>query len=102
MTALADLLDALAAAPNLPQARCVDRRDLFDAAIEADRTGPGGAADLAQAREAALSVCAACPELEPCRAWFDALPPKRRPLGVCGGRLNTGRSPKQPKQERVA
>lgn len=83
-----DLLAELAAAPNLPRARCAGRHRLFDSCIEGDRTGPRGAAELAEHRDAALRVCQACPELAACGAWFTTLPRSRRPLGVVAGRVN--------------
>ena len=91
------MLTALFDTPDLPQARCRGRHQLFDASIEADRPGPGGAADLAEIREACMNICLGCPEMETrCRPWVDSLPRSKRPLGVCGGRLT---SPKQPKQD---
>lgn len=100
---VAALLDELAVAPRLAGARCVDRHELFDATIEAERTGPPGAADLAAARTEALRLCAGCPELMACRTWFDALPKKHRPLGVVAGRIITGRrqAPRQKTTEGI-
>lgn len=90
-TALAGILGALVSAPDLPQARCRGRHQLFDASIEADRPGPGGAVELAQARTEALAECRACPELAPCRQWFDRLAPRHKPLGVIAGVIHVGR-----------
>jgi hypothetical protein len=99
---LAAILDELGVAPNLPGARCVDRYALFDLTIEATRTGPPGAADVAAARAEALRLCAGCPELAPCGEWFDKQPKSFRPLGVIAGRVVTGRiqaSRKTPRRE---
>lgn len=86
MSDLAALLDELALAPNMPAARCAGRHELYDAAIES-----------ASARTEALRLCAGCPELAPCAAWFDGLRQKHRPLGVVAGRLNIGRTrPERP------
>ena len=90
---LADLFGALAGAPNLPAARCAASGQwrLFDKTVEGDRTGPGGAVELAQARTEALAECRACPELAPCRQWFDRLAPRHKPLGVIAGVIHVGR-----------
>jgi WhiB family redox-sensing transcriptional regulator len=99
---LAAILDELGVAPNLPGAHCVGRHDLFDATIEATRTGLPGAADLAAARAEALRLCARCPELAPCGEWFDKQPKSFRPLGVIAGRVVPGRiqaSRKSPRKE---
>lgn len=88
---VAALLDELAVAPRLAGARCVGRHELYDRTIEAERTGPPGAADLAAARTEALMLCAGCCQLAPCGAWLDKQPKKHRPLGVVAGRIITGR-----------
>jgi hypothetical protein len=84
VTTLDDLLSTLKGAPALPNASCRDRTDLFDRTIasEAGRV----TSEILQARKDALSVCAGCPELEPCRRYLDALPPRHRPRGVVAGR----------------
>lgn len=86
MTALADLLLALAGLPTLPGARCRNRWELFDRTINAERGAPPG--DVEYARQHARDLCAVCPALNGCRAWLDSLPPNQRPLGVVAGRLN--------------
>ena len=90
MTYVGSLLDELGAAPNMPAARCATDHgwQLFDRTIEGNCRGVGGSENLAAARAQALRVCANCPELQRCRAWFDRLPPSQRPQGVCAGRLN--------------
>lgn len=46
--------------------------------------------ELDDARREALRLCNnRCPALEPCRAWFDALPFSRRPTGVVAGLVIT-------------
>jgi hypothetical protein len=76
------LLAELAAAPSLPGARCRGRHHLFDSAA------PGEDPDTIAARHAqALGLCSRCPSLRRCEDWFDALPLKRRPLGVVAGRV---------------
>lgn len=103
MTDVASLLDELAVAPNMPAARCAGRHELYDATIEANRTGPGGAAELTAARDAALAICRACPELDACGAWFDSLPRTKRPRGVCAGRINNyGTAKGRQKQDKAS
>lgn len=82
MTALDDLLLAIAGAPTLPGARCSGRHHLFDP--------PTGGEDLAvvEARHAqALGLCERCPALASCRQWVDELPARKRPLGVVAGEI---------------
>ena len=43
MTDIAGLLDSLSLAPSLPGALCAGRHELFDASIEASRTGTAAA-----------------------------------------------------------
>jgi len=39
-------------------------------------------------REArALAICASCPVLGACRAWFESLPAAEAPYGVVAGRV---------------
>lgn len=85
MTTLDALLGALRGMPNLPDARCIDRTDLFDATIssEAGRLNK----ETLEARKAALDCCAGCPELEPCRSWLATIPSRHRPRGVVAGRV---------------
>ncbi|MGH3584020.1 MAG: hypothetical protein ACRDUB_20705 [Mycobacterium sp.] len=84
MSALADLLGALTAAPALPGARCVGNSEVFDPA-------PIGTTPVAEAEHtsAAVAICSSCPALTACRAWLDGLTPPARPLGVVAGRVST-------------
>jgi hypothetical protein len=75
--AVAELLEAIAAAPNLHGAACADHRALFDACL----TRTAGPASYA----AAAAVCDRCPVLAACAAWVDGLPPRARPFGVTAG-----------------
>lgn len=84
--ALNDLL-----APSFPGALCYSQWELFDRAA-----GGGNRAATVAARERALALCAACPALQRCRAYFDGLAPAQRPRGVCAGVLNTKRSTHTP------
>ena len=86
----ADHLNDLAA-PSLPDAPCADEWELFDRAV-----GGYNPDDVACARETALQLCAACPVLAACRAWFTSLPVRDRPIGVVAGRLVTKRSARTP------
>lgn len=86
-----DTMHALVAgAPDLAGARCRGRHELFDSTIPG-RQEPSGKppsrTELDNARIAALRICATCPALDPCRAWFDTLRPYRRPLGVTAGQV---------------
>jgi len=76
--ALADLLGAIAAAPNLTGAACREHRDVFDAT-----TGKAAGRPGVYAR--AITVCESCPALAACSAWVEGLAPSRRPLGVTAG-----------------
>lgn len=93
MTALHHLLEALAAAPSLPGARCRGRHHLFDEAA------PNEASEVVEQRHAqVLGLCSRCPAADRCRAWFNALPARHRPHGVVAGQLRTqqrGRPRKQ-------
>jgi WhiB family redox-sensing transcriptional regulator len=82
--ALADLLGAIAAAPNLTGAACRERRDVFDAT-----TGKAAGRPGVYAR--AIKVCTSCPVLTRCSAWVESLPPSQRPLGVTAGRIRRQR-----------
>jgi hypothetical protein len=77
------LLPTLADTPNLPGAACVDHRELFDACIE---RGASLSYPLA------IKVCLGRPALTPCRCWVTSLPVGRRPLGVTGRLVRTGRT----------
>jgi hypothetical protein len=84
MSTYDDLLDALRAAPALPEALCKGRHREFDAAP------PGTAAEaVAEHAKRAKALCATCPELAPCRAWVDTLTALQRPEGVTAGRKYT-------------
>jgi hypothetical protein len=65
---ISDLLDELAASPNLPGAACRGQWQLFDS-HDAD--------DVA----AAIKICHSCPALAACRQFVNALPPADRPHG---------------------
>lgn len=88
MTALAELLDALGAAPALPGACCRGAHELFDKTIHSDRGAPN--TSVSTARRKALDICATCPALAACTAWIESLPPRHRPHGVVAGKVNTG------------
>lgn len=71
---------------DLLGARCIGATDLFEATIATH--GMSTTTDeLKQARTDALNLCAACPALDPCRAWLDQQRPTQRPRGVVAGRL---------------
>lgn len=79
----------LAGIPNLPDARCKGKADLFEATV-AERTKPPAIrAELECARETALRLCSDCPAAGRCREWFDSLPVARRPRGVIAGQIVT-------------
>lgn len=76
--------------PALPGARCKGRSDLYERTIGEHRmTGQITQTELDDARSAALRLCAACPALDPCRAFLDALPGAHRPRGVVAGLVIT-------------
>ena len=84
------LAAALAAVPRLHGAECGGRHELFDVAAG----GPTHAdEDVEYARQAAIRLCATCPALQRCRAWFTSLPPNQRPPGITAG-LFEGKEPK--------
>lgn len=77
------ILGALLGAVALPGAKCRRRWWLFD------EQHPNESEATAAARHTqALGLCSRCPSLDPCRAWFDALPPRERPPGVVAGRVH--------------
>ena len=82
----ADLL-----APSFPDAQCRDRVELFDRTA-----GHARSAEVEYARVQALALCASCPCLRQCRAWFDSLPASKRPPGVVAGRVVNKRSAHTP------
>ena len=69
------LIEVLRDTPRLRGAACVDHRETFDAAADADPV----------AIEAAQAICASCPALDRCRAWPDTVPPGQRAPGVTAG-----------------
>lgn len=85
------LLAALSAAPHLPGAACGGRSELFDPAIPGENE-----LDLEYRQEAARRICTQCNALASCSAWFDRLPPARRPLGVVAARINQPKPPGRP------
>jgi WhiB family redox-sensing transcriptional regulator len=80
------LADLAASIPNLPEAGCKGRHQLFDAQPEDMHP------DIARRLEStALVICQTCPELEPCRNWFDGLEPHQQPYGVTAGMVRRER-----------
>jgi WhiB family redox-sensing transcriptional regulator len=74
-----DLLTVLADTPNLPDAACRGKHQLFDASI-------GSNVKARQAQRVFAELCASCPVLEQCRDWADTLAPReRQALGVRAG-----------------
>ncbi|WP_174396630.1 WhiB family transcriptional regulator [Mycolicibacterium sphagni] len=88
-----DLFDAVGLAPALPGARCRGRATLFDLAEVG--TDPE---DAEYAEQAAKRLCAQCPSLMRCRAWYEALPRSRRPFGVVAGLVNRPKSVGRPRR----
>lgn len=83
MSAMRDLLAALAGVPVLPGAKCRGRAHLFDEAR------PDEAPDTAEQRHGhAVTLCRSCPALPSCSEWFDSLPRSKRPPGVVAGRIH--------------
>jgi WhiB family redox-sensing transcriptional regulator len=62
--------------PDLTGAACAGRSDLFDLAAGPPR------------HREAIALCARCPVLAACRAWFASLPAAERPVGVIAGRVH--------------
>ena len=75
---LADLLGAIAAAPNLHGAACREHPEVFTATM-------GKAAGRPGVYARAIAMCQACPALAACTTWVDSLPASDRPTGVTGG-----------------
>ena len=70
---------AIAPLPDLTGAACAGRGDLFDLRpVHSDH----------RAYREALALCARCPVLGACRAWFASLPAAERPVGVIAGRVH--------------
>jgi hypothetical protein len=82
---LADLLDAIAAAPDLTGAACRAHPEVFSVTMGKGAGRPG-------IYERAIHVCTSCPVLTACTAWVESLPPSQRPPGVTAGiiRRQTG------------
>jgi hypothetical protein len=81
-----DLLGAiLRGVPKLPKALCRGQIRLFDADDPND-------VERENQRYDAAKLCSRCPELDPCSAWVDSLPPSRRPAGVVAGHVPSNRS----------
>ena len=78
----AKLPAAITPLPDLTGAACAGRSDLFE-------LRPVHSDDRAY-REA-LALCARCPVLGACRAWFASLPNAKRPCGVVAGRVHRPR-----------
>lgn len=66
MTAWAELADALTSAPDLPEAACRGRHELFDGY---DASSGETIDDVDYRHSAAVALCRQCPELLPCRAY---------------------------------
>jgi WhiB family transcriptional regulator, redox-sensing transcriptional regulator len=80
---------AIMPVPDLKGAACEGRSDLFDLA-------PFYSGDRAQREARALAICARCPVLGACSAWFASLPAAERPYGVIAGRVHRPRGPRAP------
>ena len=80
MPTLADLLGAIAAAPNLTGAACRDYPVTFEATTSRSAGQP-------YVYDRAIAVCQSCAVLQACRAWVESLPPADRPPGVTAGTI---------------
>jgi hypothetical protein len=79
------LRGAIAELPDLTGAACAGRSDLFDLRpVDSDD----------RAYREALALCARCPVLDACRAWFASLPAAQRPVGVIAGRIHKPKGPR--------
>ena len=83
----ATLAASIAPVPDLEGAACAGRSDLFDLA-------PSDKAERAHSEARALAICARCPVLRACHAWFANLPAEARPYGVIAGRVRRPRGPR--------
>jgi hypothetical protein len=83
----ASIRAAITPVPDLTGAACSGRSDWFDLA-------PPDSADHAHSEARALAICAHCPVLGACRAWFASLPTAQRPVGVIAGRVHRPRGPR--------
>jgi hypothetical protein len=81
VSALADLLGAIAAAPKLDDAACRTHPVTF-AATQGKAAGQPGVYDRA------IRVCVSCPALAACSAWVTSLPVGQRPPGVTAGLIH--------------
>ncbi|MGV0795954.1 hypothetical protein ABQF26_03235 [Mycolicibacterium elephantis] len=80
---IATLAVALGGQPDMPEARCRGRHELFDPPAEGvARDDPAEVQRRAKAR----ALCHGCPEFWRCREWVDSLPSWRRPLGIVAAR----------------
>jgi WhiB family redox-sensing transcriptional regulator len=82
--------------PRLPGARCRGRHELFDPPL------PGPPEPIWRRQAEALAECRRCPALAACRAWFDELPPRRRPEGVIAGQIHPAPTPSRRGRPRKA
>jgi hypothetical protein len=90
---LALLRAAIAPLPDLTGAACVGRSDLFDLRpVDSDD----------RAYREALALCARCPALGACRAWFTSLPAAQRPVGVIAGCVHKPRGRGRPSHDQSA
>ena len=81
----ASLAAAIRPVPDLKGAACAGRSDLFDLRpVDSDD----------HAYREALALCARCPVLSACRAWFASLPAEAKPYGVIAGRVHKPRGPR--------
>jgi hypothetical protein len=91
--ALSLLRAAIAPLPDLTGAACVGRSDLFDLRpVDSDD----------RVYREALALCARCPVLDACRAWFASLPAAQRPVGVIAGRVHKPRGRGRPSHDQLA
>jgi hypothetical protein len=90
---LALLRAAITPLPDLTGAACAGRSDLFD-------LRPVHHDDRVY-REA-LALCARCPALGACRAWFTSLPAAQRPVGVIAGCVHKPRGRGRPSHDQSA
>ncbi len=93
MSALDRLAAQLGELPDLADAACRGRADLFDeAGADEDRE------EAAYRYARAAAACQSCPVLGACRAWTESLPKRHRPPGVLAGHkpsLSAGRPRKE-------
>ena len=84
---------AITPLPDLTGAACAGRSDLFD--LQPVHSGD-------RAYREALALCARCPVLDACRAWFASLPAAERPVGVIAGCVHRPRGPGRPADDQSA